>query len=166
MFFALHSHFNSSWPLGVWLLRRHLNSIVFWICTFWDWHPLKFHLIPISSPSVTEFYFAQSRVSSQSVSLHRSVTSFKFHCVELRNNFIKKGDLQICDFHRIRLFQCKSVSVFHSWVSFTADLVSLPWSAFGIQASEFALCLNLPPLLIGHVSTIADCTETLWGWWC
>jgi hypothetical protein len=27
VFFTSHLHFNSSWPLGVWLLRRHPNDL-------------------------------------------------------------------------------------------------------------------------------------------
>jgi hypothetical protein len=33
--------------------------------------------------------------------------------------------------------KCKTVSVLRSWISFAANLVSLPWLAFGIRASEF-----------------------------
>ena len=99
---------------------------------------------------------AQSRVSSLSVSLHRSVTSFKFHCVEFRTFSSRKViptvvSFTASDFSGARLCQCFAAES----VSQTANLVSLPSFAFGIQASEFDLCLNLSPLLIGCVSAVA-----------
>ena len=147
------------------------SSIVFWKCMFSDWHPLKFHLIPISSPFVIEFYLAcswlpQSRVLSQSISLHRMVTHFRFTALSWETISSKKVISKVVSFTASDLFKCKAVSMFHSWVSFTANLVSLPWFAFGIRASEFDLCLNLSHLLFGCVSAVAGSIETLWGsWW-
>ena len=61
------------------------------------------------------------------------------------------------DFSGARLCQCFAAES----VSQRANLVSLPSFAFGIQASEFDLCLNLSPLLIGCVSAVAGSIETL-----
>ena len=73
----------------------------------------SFDLVPVSSlfslSLIGLLPIAQSRVSLLSIVFHRSVISFRFHCVESR------GDLLFVSFTASNLFlKCKTVLVWHS----------------------------------------------------